>query len=166
MRSLIFAAALWAALPVSAQNSGGSAWKNLEFLLGHWIGVTGEKDSQPGAGQGAFSFELQLDRKIMVRRNHAGYDSGAAHDDLMVIYLDPPDATPRAIDFDSEGHVIRYHLAFPSANTAVFETDETQPGPRYRLSYRLEQGSLNGKFEIAQSGAGYQTYLSWTSRKE
>jgi hypothetical protein len=26
-----------------------------------------------------------------------------------VIYLDAPDDTPRAIYFDSEGHVIRYH---------------------------------------------------------
>src|SRR5205085_7775652 len=94
-----FLAAVLIAAPAFAQ-----PWKNLDFLLGKWTGVAGEKDTPLGAGQGAFSFELQLDRKIIVRHNLARYDSGAAHDDLMVIYLDPPNDAPRAIYFDSEGH--------------------------------------------------------------
>jgi len=54
------------------------------------------------AGQGGFSFELELNRKIIVRRNYAGYASGVQHDDLMVVYLDAPNDTPRAIYFDTE----------------------------------------------------------------
>ena len=152
-----------------AQSAGekavGPCWKKLEFLLGKWTGAAGEKDTPLGAGQGAFSFELQLNQKIVMRRNYAQYDSGLRHDDLMAVYLDAPDCTPRAIYFDTEGHVIRYNLTFPSPNTVVFESDGTQPGPKYRLSYGLDKGMLNGKFEIAMPGSEYKTYLSWTSRK-
>jgi len=155
---------------VSALLAGPHAWaqspfSKLEFLLGQWTGVTGEKDSQVGAGQGDFSFELQLNRTLIIRRNHSEYDSGERHDDLLVIYLDPPNATPRAIYFDGEGHVIRYNVAFPAPNSAVFESDGSQPGPRYRLIYRMEAGGLQGKFEIAPPGAAYSSYLSWKSVK-
>jgi hypothetical protein len=142
------------------------AWKKLEFLLGNWIGMAGEKDTPQGAGQGSFSFEAQLNRKIVVRRNNASYDSGAQHDDLMVIYLDAPNDTPRAIYFDSEGHVIRYNLTFPSATRAVFESDGSQPGPKYRLTYWMDARILNGKFEVAPPSSEYKTYLSWTSKKQ
>ena len=148
-----------AALPVSAQDTD---WKRLEFLLGKWTGVAGEKDTQIGAGQGAFSFELDLNKKIMVRRNNASYDSGIRHDDLMVIYLE---GATRAIYFDSEGHVIHYNVTVPSNNRAVFESDGTQPGPKYRLTYWLDGASLNGKFEIAAPMSEYQTYMSWTSKR-
>jgi hypothetical protein len=152
-------------LPAQAQTPD-SALKKLEFVLGKWTGVAGEKDTPQGAGQGDFSFELELNKKIIVRRNHAGYTSGTQHDDLMVIYLDEPNATPRAIYFDSEGHVIRYNLTFPAANQVVFESDAAQPGPRYRLSYRLNGPSLDGTFELAPPGAAYKTYMSWKSKKD
>ena len=169
-KKLMAIAVLIAAVPVLAQTAAEkpaspAAWKKLEFLLGNWTGAAGEKDTQIGAGQGAFSFEPQLNQKIIVRRNFAAYDSGARHDDLMVIYLDAPDDTPRAIYFDTEGHIIRYNLAFPAAGTVVFESDGAQPGPRYRLTYWLESGVLKGKFEIAPPGAEYKTYMSWTSKK-
>ena len=140
-------------------------WKKLDFLLGEWTGIAGEKDTQPGAGQGSFSFELELKQKIIMRRNNASYDSGVQHDDLMVIYVDPPNDTPRAIYFDTEGHVIRYVLRFPSPNRVVFESDATQPGPKYRLTYWIEAGSLNGRFEIGASSTDYKTYMNWTSKK-
>ena len=73
-------------------------WQKLDFLLGKWTGVAGEKDTPLGAGEGDFSFEAELNRKIVVRRNNAAYNSGPQHHDLMIIYLDPP-ATPRAIYF-------------------------------------------------------------------
>ena len=156
---------LIAAACLPAQDSN-PAWSKLEFLLGNWTGTAGEKDTPIGAGRGAFSFELQLDRKIIVRRNQAAYDSGVRHEDLMVIYLDAPGQTPRAIYFDSEGHVIRYNVTFPSSSAAAFESDGTQPGPKYRLSYWMEHGLLNGRFEIAPPGAEYKTYMSWTSTKK
>jgi hypothetical protein len=150
-------------LPLEAQTT---PWKDLEFVLGKWTGTAGEKDTPLGAGQGSFSFELQLNRKIAVRRNQAAYSSGAQHDDLLVIYLDAPNDTPRAIYFDSEGHTIRYNLTFPAAGRVVFESDGTQPGPRYRLSYSLNGPSLDGKFEVAPPGAAYKAYLTWTSKKD
>lgn len=157
-------AVLFGTVRIPAQNRETAAWKRFEFLLGKWTGAAGEKDTQIGAGRGTFSYELQLDGKIIVRHNHATYDSGVRHDDLMVLYLDSE--KPRAIYFDSEGHVIRYNVTLPSANMVVFESDGAQPGPRYRLSQWLEKESLNGKFEIAPPGAGYRVYMSWTSKKE
>src|SRR2546429_9953027 len=88
-------------LPAWPQNAD---LKKLDFLIGKWVGVAGEKDTPLGAGQGAFSFDPELNNKIIVRHNRAEYDSGVSHGDLMVIYLE---GSPRAIYFDSEGHVIR-----------------------------------------------------------
>jgi hypothetical protein len=141
------------------------AWKKLDFLLGKWTGIAGEKETPSGAGQGAFSFEPQLERKIIVRRNTAAYESGVKHEDLMVIYLDAPNQAPKAIYFDTEGHVIRYNLSFPGPDNVVFESDGTQPGPRYRLTYRLDGGVLKGKFEVGSPGGEYKPYLSWSSKK-
>ena len=154
---------LLSVLPERAQST---PWEKLEFLLGNWAGSAGQTDTQLGAGEGGFSFDLELNRKIFVRHNHAGYASGAQHDDLMVIYLDAPDDTPRAIYFDSEGHVIRYNLTFPTSNKVIFESDGTQAGPRYRLSYWLNGRALDGKFEVAPPGSEYKTYMSWTSKNE
>lgn len=157
-------------LSVGAQTTPDKAvdspWKKLEFLLGKWTGTAGEKDTPLGAGQGGFSFEPELNQKIIVRHNRAAYDSGVKHDDLMVIYLDAPNDTPRAIYFDTEGHVIRYNLTFPASNRVTFESDGSQSGPRYRLSYWLNDRALDGKFEVAPPGAEYKTYLSWTSKKD
>lgn len=142
------------------------AWKKLDFVLGEWTGVAAEKDTPLGAGQGTYSFKAELKDKIVVRRNMAQYNSGVHHDDLMVIYLDAPDDTPRAIYFDSEGHVIRYNVTFPSAKRAVFESDGSQVGPKYRLTYWMDGGPLNGQFEVAPPGKDYQSYMKWTSIKK
>jgi len=156
-------AILTAAAVLPAQTS--DPWAKLDFLLGDWTGAAGAKDTQLGPGQGEFSFKAELNQKIIVRRNNAHYDSGQQHDDLLVIYLDTPDATPHAIYFDSEGHVIRYALTFPSPQRVVFESDGSQPGPRYRLTYWMEGPSLNGRFELAPPSAAYQTYMSWKSKR-
>lgn len=140
-------------------------WKKLDFLLGEWTGVAGEKDTPLGAGQGDFSFKPELQQKIIMRRNNARYDSGARHDDLMIIYLDAPNEAPRAIYFDTEGHVIRYAVTFPSPNRVVFESDGTQSGPKYRLTYWSQGASLNGRFEVSATSGEYKTYMSWTSKR-
>ena len=159
-------ALLLIAVPCLPAQSGNADWNKLSFLLGEWTGIAGETDTPHGAGQGSFSFESQLNQKIIVRRNQAAYDSGIRHEDLMVIYLDAPGAAPRAIYFDTEGHVIRYNVTFPSASAATFESDGTQPGRKYRLSYWMEQRLLYGRFEVAPPGKEYKTYLSWTSTRK
>jgi hypothetical protein len=170
MRLRCAAKPVWIALLFSASCAFGQplragVWKKFDFLVGKWTGVAGGRETPLGAGQGAFSFEPQLDGKIIVRRNTAAYESGVKHDDLMVIYLDTPDDTPRAIYFDTEGHVIRYNLAFPAANTVVFESDGTQPGARYRLTYWLDGAVLRGKFEVGPPDGEYKRYMSWSSKK-
>ena len=167
----ILSALLFAALQVSAQttpaaNSGESAWKQLNFLFGNWVGTAGEKDTPMGSGQGGFSFEPQLNNQIVVRHNHSEYTTGARHHDLMVIYLDAPNTPPRAIFWDTEGHTVRYNLTFPAANSVVFESEAAQPGPKFRLTYRLDKDVLNGQFEIAPPGSEYKTYLKWTAKKQ
>ena len=112
----------------ASDKAGGATWKKLEFLLGKWTGAAGEKDTPLGSGQGGFSFEPVLNGKIIVRRNRASYDSGAQHDDLMVIYPDAPNDPPRAIYFDTEGHVIRYNLTFPAANRVSSNRTEANRG--------------------------------------
>jgi hypothetical protein len=131
------------------------------FLLGKWNGQGG---GQQGAGTGAFSFDVELDGHILVRHNYAEYGKDASaisrHDDLLIVYLEDG---PRAIYFDSEGHVIRYRVTIPQAGSVVFESDGS---PRYRLSYVLQGAVLEGTFEIAESArAPYKTYLSWTAKK-
>src|SRR5262249_14198490 len=146
-------AAVFALATCLAHAETSESWKKLEFLIGKWIGVAGANDTPNGAAQGAFSFEPQLSGKILVRKNNATYTSGERHDDLMIIYVDPPKDTARAIYFDTEGHVIRYDIAFPSANRVIFESDTSQPGPRFRLTYWLAGASLNGSFEVASPGS-------------
>jgi hypothetical protein len=120
---------------------------------------------------GAFSFDAELDRHILVRHNYAQYDKGAEagtrHDDLLIVYLETASEGPRAIYFDSEGHVIRYRVTAPKRDSVVFESDGSQPGPRYRLSYALTGATLAGTFEIADSSAApYKTYLTWTAARK
>jgi hypothetical protein len=146
--------AFCAAMPLHGQED--AAWKKLDFLVGKWVGVAGPNETPLGAGQGAFSFQPELNRKILVRRNEARYESGASHDDLMVIYLE---GGLRAIYFDSEGHTIHYRVSFPAADSAVFESEARQ-SPTYRLSYWMEKGVLQGKFEV-----GGKTYMTWGARR-
>jgi hypothetical protein len=82
--------------------------------------------------------------------------SGPRHEDLMIVYMDGE--VPRAIYFDSENHIIKYDVKFPSGNAVVFESDGP---PGYRLSYTLDGKNLNGKFEV-----GGKTYLTWTTVKD
>ena len=146
---------------MSAQTAAKDPFQPFGFLLGKWAASGG---GQPGSGTGAFSFDAELDHHILVRHNYAEYGKGEIrHDDLLIVYLED---SSRAIYFDSEGHVIRYKVAIPQAGSVVFESDASQPGPRYRLSYVLKGAALEGTFEIADSSsAPYKKYLSWTSTK-
>lgn len=158
MRTLLFVLGIAVA---SGQTPEKDPLQPFGFLLGKWNGAGG---GQPGSGSGAFSFEAGLDRHILVRHNYAQYDGAILrHDDLLIVYLEDG---PRAIYFDSEGHVIRYRVSIPQAGSVVFESDGSQPGARYRLSYVLKGAALEGTFEIAESAsAPYQTYLNWTAKK-
>jgi len=92
------------------------------------------------------------------RRSFNQLEAGPRHEDLMIVYVE--DKAPRAIYFDSEGHTIRYKVSLPAKNRVVFESDGSQQGPRYLLSYTREDGKLSGRFEIDG-----KTYLTWSAVK-
>lgn len=163
---VILASVCAGASPAFAQATPSPRWDGLQFLLGTWTAAGG---TQLGTAEGGTTFAEELDGQIITRRNFAIYTGGAAagtrHDDLLIVYRDTPEAAPHAIYFDSEGHVIRYTIT-TSADTAAFQSDPSQPGPRYRLTYRRAGDALSGVFAVAAPGTDdYKTYLSWTSTK-
>jgi hypothetical protein len=138
-------------------------WQNIRFLFGDW---EAPGQGATGASQGSFSFHPQLGDQIVVRQNQADYGKNKRHEDLLVIYAETQDQPLHAIYFDSEGHVIRYHVT-ATPKTVVFDSETDQPGPRYRLSYALVDESLHGKFEIAPPNSQeYKAYLTWTATKK
>ncbi len=153
---------LVSALCVSAQtpNDTASRWKPIEFLIGKWTAQGG--GASAGQGSGDFSFDLDINKQIVVRRNFAAYTSGpeagTRHDDLMVLYSEDAGKSLKAIYFDSEGHVIHYDVRSPAPNVAMFESEQR---PGYRLTYKLDGKILAGKFEV-----GGKTYLEWTALRK
>jgi hypothetical protein len=136
-------------------------WEALQFLLGDWVG---DGSGTPGDAAGAYSFHEELNGQILVRRSFADYTAqgGGRHEDLLIVYAATPAEPLHAMYFDSEGHVILYNVA-TKPNAAVFESDTSQPGPRYRLSYTRIGNALNGKFEVAPLGGDFKAYLTWSS---
>lgn len=172
MRLLSVATGLLLISSVVAQKSTPNSLDDLRFLIGEWEGVGG---GGPGAGRGVFSFAFDLQNKAIVRKNYAEYPPAAdrpavRHDDLMVIYLDRASNQILANYFDSEGQQIIYKMTSSSDHEAVtFLSEPSALKPRYRLTYRrVQDGTLNGKFEIAPSGQpeAFKTYLEWTARKK
>src|SRR5450631_3301938 len=107
-----------------------SPFKPIDFLMGEWVG---EGDGKPGESTGSFSFSLDLDKRIAVRKNHANLKDGV-HDDLMIAYPEAAGKGLRAIYFDNEGHVISYSVETISDGVR-FVSDAATPGPRFRLTY-------------------------------
>jgi hypothetical protein len=136
-------------------------WEPLKFLLGDWVA---KGSGAPGAASGEYSFREELSGKILVRRSFADYTAqgGGRHEDLLIVYAATPAEPLHAIYFDSEGHVIHYNIV-TKPNAAVFESDASQPGPRYRLSYTRAGDTLTGEFEVAPPGGEFKSYLSWSS---
>lgn len=126
-------------------------WDGYDFMLGEW---KGEGTGSPGEGVGGFSFASDLQGGILVRKNYAVYPAtssrpGFRHDDLMIVYHDPSGET-RAVYFDNEKHVIPYRVDVEPSKKAVFLSDSTAAGPRFRLTYStIAADSLGILFEIA-----------------
>lgn len=140
-------------------------WSGMRFLLGEW--TTG--GDVPGEPSGSCSFALDLDGKILVRKNRAVYaakpgeKAGTTHDDLLIVHSAPGGLV--ATYFDNEGHVIEYQVSTSDAGV-TFESPEKTPGPRYRLVYEKKDGStIAGAFSIAPPGKSFRTYLSWTAHR-
>jgi hypothetical protein len=148
-----------------------AGWGPVEYLVGDW---TGEGGGGPGQGSGSFSFKPDLQGKILLRKNRAEYPASkdraaVVHEDLMVVYRDAPDAAPRAIYLDSEGHTIRYDVRAPAdGGEVVFVSGPEPSAPRYRLTYiRVDQDRLKIRFEIAPPGHSEQfaTYIEASAHR-
>src|ERR1019366_7193720 len=122
-------------------------WGPVQFLAGRW---TGEGGGGPGQGAGSFSFEPDLQGKVLVRKNLAEYPPangkpGFRHDDLTIVYREGGQL--KAIYFDSEAHVIRYDVKGVEGGVA-FVTEAGASGPRYRLTYTSSgKDALKIKFD-------------------
>ena len=155
-RSLLPAFLLIFGANAMAQQSDRSNWDDWRPLLGKW---TAEGGGQPGqASSGGFSFDFDLQSKVLIRRNYSEYPATAGktasrHDDLMVIFQEPGRGT-RAVYFDNEGHVIHYSASLSEDRKTITFLSETIPAaPRFRLIYTLlKDGSLDVEFDIAPPG--------------
>jgi hypothetical protein len=144
-------------LRAAAQQPKDTNWDDWRFLLGKW---TAEGGGQPGqASTGGFSFDSDLQGKILVRRNYSEYPATGnkaafRHDDLMVIYQEPQKGTS-AVYFDNEGHSIHYSVSLSDdKKTITFVSDVTASTPRFRLIYRrLKDDSLSVEFDMAPPGS-------------
>ena len=140
-------------------------WLPIRFLFGSWEARTtgGLAQAQASAG---YTFRLELRDHIVARHTRSGVcaapdDFNCQHSDLLYIY--PEGSGFKAIYFDNEGHIIHYDLSIPKPGTAVFLSDAQQPGPQYRLSYELLDGTMSGKFELKMPGqAEFMSYLEWS----
>ena len=170
--SVYVAASFLLIFPVKAQQTQKeNDWRQWHFLLGEW---TGEGNSSMGKGSGGFSFDFDLQKRIIARKNHSFFPAtkdkpAYSHDDLMIIYKDDENKT-RAIYFDNEGHVINYKVGFSDdQNSVTFISDIIPNSPRYKLTYtKTGENTLNLKFEIAPANqpGGFTTYINANAFKK
>jgi len=161
------------ALPVVAQGTPASvtdSWKPLSFLQGSW-----EAKAIGGQGvstTGIYTFRSELRGHILARhstsdpgcKGPASYDCD--HSDLLYVYQDATGQPLKAIYFDNEGHVIHYNVSTPDATTAIFLSDDSQPGPQFRLIYELKGAVMWGKFQMHVPGQNeWKSYLEWRGTK-
>jgi hypothetical protein len=144
-----------------------SVWSNWSWLIGEW---KGEGSGQPGTGGGTFSFQTDLDGKILVRKSHSEYPAqgtlpATIHDDLMIVSLDYTGNPTKASYYDNEGHTINYSITYAS-NTVVLLSEKIPNVPTFRLTYTLlDNQTVNTKFEMSQDGEKFMTYIEGKSKK-
>lgn len=145
-------------------------WNAFKFLLGEWVG---EGTGSPGEGTGGFTFSLDLQNTVLVRKNYANYPAtkdrpAFRHDDLMIVYQEG--GKTRATYFDNEQHVINYSVTVSSdSNSIVFVSDMVSSAPRFRLTNsKAGKGKIAITFEIAPPGKpdSFSRYIEATARRK
>jgi len=145
-------------------------WEAYRFLLGEWVG---EGTGAPGEATGGFTFNFELDGKVLVRKNHADYPAtkdkpAYTHTDLMVMYQEA--GVSKAVYFDNEGHVIHYSVSISKDQSTLVYVSDPQPStPRFRLTYtKASKDKLTFQFEISPTGTleGFSKYLSGSLRRK
>ena len=129
-------------------------WDAWQPLLGEW---TGEGGGDPGQGVGTVSFALELDGRILVRKNHLDFHAtperpAFAHDDLLVTYREA-DGSLQADYFDNEDHLIHYAVTAAGDGTILHLSPVQPAAPRFRMTYTIAgTDSASIRFEIAPPG--------------
>lgn len=154
---------------VSAQNKNEKKnWDDWSFIFGEWTGV-----ESPAKASGKCTFQADLDKNIIVRKNHTDIPSSdgrpaISHDDLMIIYRSQSDSV-KAIYFDNEGHVINYSVSMSANKQKItFLSDVSAGVPRFRLTYeKMDENKLMTRFEFAAPGTPeqFRTYLEAPIKK-
>jgi hypothetical protein len=145
-------------------------WDAFKFLMGEWLG---EGTGAPGEATGGFTFSLDLQNTVLVRKNYANYPAtkdrpAFAHNDLMVVYQEG--GKTRAIYFDNEQHVINYSVTLSSdSNSVVFVSDVIPSAPRFRLTNtKAGTDKITITFEMAPPGKpeSFTRYIEATARRK
>jgi hypothetical protein len=142
-------------------------WTPWRPLMGDWVARGG---GAPGEGDGTFSFTLELEDQVLIRRARTDYTPTAQRPasvylDMLVVYADGGGFS--AIAFDSEGHVIRYRTEI-SERRVVLVSEPVSGAPRFRLTYELRGSqALDVRFEIAPPGSEtFALYVSGTAERK
>ena len=142
----------------------------MEFLIGR---VGGGNESDPRQGYGKFSFSLELDKNILVRRSRTVFPTtaerhGYTHDDLLFIYSEYP-GKKRAIYFDNEEHTIHYEVSLdPDQKSIILESDPAPSMPQFRFTYiKTGDDTLDARFEMTPPGepGAWFVYLEGSSKR-
>jgi hypothetical protein len=173
MRRAIFAAVLFAGRLWSQNETQRPvrSFDDLKFLEGTWEAKT-QGGGAGAAASGTYAFRKELGGHILARHSSADGCKGPSdfdcdHNDLLYVFQDAPGQPLKAIYFDNEGHAIHYDVLAASATEAVFLSDSSVPGPRFRLVYALREGVMSGRFQIQLPGqAEWKSYLEWSGRRK
>ncbi len=149
---------------------------SLTFLEGTWAADLGSH-AQP---VGSYAFVRELNGHVLARHSstdaacNAPGSSVCAHRDLLYVYQDSSGAPLKAIYFDAEGHVIRYDIDIKHAEVAhgrqdyaIFLSETSALGPRYRLTYERNTDTtttkteMTGTFEVLLANGKWRTTLQW-----
>jgi hypothetical protein len=146
-------------------------WNAWQFFIGEWVGEGG---GDPGQGTGGFTFVLDLQKRILARKNYADYPAtkdrpAFRHDDLMIVYQETGTST-RADYFDNEGHVIHYAVSFSKdSSSIIYVSEPSSSAPRFRMTNtKAGPDKITITFEIAPPGKpeAFSPYITASARRK
>lgn len=162
------------AVATAEQIADEDTWREFEYFVGSW---TGAESASFGDGRGERSYELILQDRYLLGRNHSvfqpqdGLPDGDVHDDWSVFSYDAERGTYIVRQFNSEGFVNTFALrdasTLPQRMVFVLEATENASGARGSLTYeRRGADAFDEVFEVTLPGAteGLVIRNRWTRR--